>query len=229
MVSRKRKISLLAVAFYIGMPYMAKAQQYQSRDSISIAISPVYDSVSKAHRFFFGESYRKLWATPVKIRIVDLQKEKGGMKILKLGGGNQTRSLRLQDAAGNEWALRTVQKYPERGLPENLRATIAKDIVQDQIATNHPFASLIVPPLAEVLDIPHAHPEIVYVGDDPGLKEYRKDFANAVYLLEERSPIGRAESDNTLKVERKLEEDNDHQVDQKLLLRARLLDFIIGG
>jgi hypothetical protein len=228
MISRKRKISLLAIAFYTGLPCMAVAQQHQIRDSITIAISPVYDSVSKAHRFFFGESYRKLWATPVRLRIIDLQKEKGGLKILKLGGGNQTRSLQLQDASGAEWALRTVQKYPERGLPENLRATIAKDIVQDQIATNHPFASLIVPPLAEVLNIPHAHPEIVYVGDDPGLKEYRKDFANAVYLLEERSPIGREESDNTFKVERNLEEDNDHQVDQQLLLRARLLDFIIG-
>ena len=228
MVSRKNKISLLAIAFYTGLPCMAVAQQYQTRDSITIAISPVYDSVSKAHRFFFGESYRKLWATPVKIRVIDLQKEKGGLKIIKLGGGNQTRSLQLQDASGQEWALRTVQKYPERGLPENLRATIAKDIVQDQIATNHPFASLIVPPLADVLNIPHAHPEVVYVGDDPGLKEYRKDFANAVYLIEERSPIGREESDNTLKIERKLEEDNDHQVDQKLLLRARLLDFIVG-
>ena len=216
------------MAFYTGLPCMAVAQQYQTRDSITIAISPVYDSVSKAHRFFFGESYRKLWATPVRLRIIDLQKEKGGMKILKLGGGNQTRSLQLQDAAGHEWALRTVQKYPERGLPENLRATIAKDIVQDQIATNHPFGSLIVPPLADLLNIPHAHPEIVYVGDDPGLKEYRKDFANAVYLIEERSPVGFEESDNTLKVERKLEEDNDHQADQKLLLRARLLDFIIG-
>lgn len=228
MVFRKIKISLLAIVFYTGLPCMAVAQQFQSRDSITIAISPVYDSVSKAHRFFFGESYRKLWATPVKIRIIDLQKERGGMKILKLGGGNQTRSLQLKDASGTEWALRTVQKYPERGLPENLRATIAKDIVQDQIATNHPFGSLIVPPLADLLDIPHAHPEVVYVGDDPGLEEYRKDFANAVYLIEERSPIGREESDNTLKVERKLEEDNDHYVDQKLLLRARLLDFIIG-
>jgi hypothetical protein len=228
MISRKNKISLMAVAFYTGLPCIAMAQQYKVKDSVTIAISPVYDSVSKAHRFFFGESYRKLWATPVKLRIINLQKERGGMKVLKLGGGKQTRSLQLQDASGQEWALRTVQKYPERGLPENLRATIAKDIVQDQIATNHPFASLVVPPLAEALKIPHAHPEIVYLGDDPGLQEYRKEFSNAVYLLEERSPIGFEESDNTLKVERKLEDDNDHQVDQKLLLKARLLDFIVG-
>lgn len=228
MFYKKNKISGMIITFCIGLPCISMAQQYKKKDSITIAISPVYDSVSKTHRIFFGESYRKLWATPVKMRIVDLQKEQGGMKVLQLGGGMQTRSMRLEDASGREWVLRTVQKYPERGLPENLRATIAKDIVQDQIATNHPFSSLIVPPLADALDIPHANPEIIYVGDDPGLGQYRKDFANAVYLLEERSPAGYEKSDNSEKVQRKVEEDNDHRVDQKLVLRSRLLDFILG-
>ncbi|HEY0177781.1 MAG TPA: BamA/TamA family outer membrane protein, partial [Pedobacter sp.] len=225
---KKNKVTGIIIAFCISIPAITAAQQYKTKDSITIAISPVYDSVSKAHRIFFGESYRKLWATPVRMRIVDLQKEQGGMKVLQLGGGMQTRSMRLEDASGREWVLRTVQKYPERGLPENLRKTIAKDIVQDQIATNHPFSSLIVPPLADALNIPHANPEIVYVGDDPGLGQYRKEFANAVYLLEERSPAGYEKSDNSEKVQRKVEEDNDTHVDQKLVLRARLLDFILG-
>lgn len=230
MIPINKKYSIWPIGFILLLCFVlpAAAQQKINKDSITIAISPVYDSVSKTHRFFFGESYRKLWATPVKMRIIDLQKEHGGMKILQLGGGMQTRSLRLQDASGREWALRTVQKYPERGLPESLRKTIAKDIVQDQIATNHPFSSLIVPPLAAALDIPHAIPEIVYVGDDPALGEYRKVFANAVYLIEDRSPLGYEKSDNTLKAQEKIQEDNDTHAEQKLVLRARLLDFILG-
>jgi hypothetical protein len=228
MFSRKYTVSTLLLMFCLATPILTAAQQYQPKDSITIAISAAYDSVSKSHRFFFGESYRKLWATPVKMRIVNLQQEKGGMKVTQLGGGKQTRSVRLEDASGREWVLRTIQKYPERGLPENLRATIAKDILQDQISTGHPYSSLIVPPLAEALSIPHADPEVVYVGDDPGLGEYRKDFANSVYLLEARWPIGFEKSDNTLKVKRKVEEDNDTHVDQKLVLRSRLLDFVVG-
>ena len=204
------------------------AQQNRTKDSITIAISPVYDSVSNAHRFFLGESYRKLWAAPVRMRILDLQKEHGGMTVLQLGGGMQTRSLRLKSADGREWALRTVQKYPERGLSEKLRKTVVKDIVQDQIATSHPYSALVIPPLADALDIPHAEPEIVYVGDDPGLGEYRKDFANNVYLIENRSPEEFDKTDNTLKAQRKVEEDNDAHIDQKMVLRARLLDFIVG-
>ena len=204
------------------------AQQNRTKDSITIAISPVYDSVSNAHRFFLGESYRKLWAAPVRMRILDLRKEHGGMTVLQLGGGMQTRSLRLKSADGREWALRTVQKYPERGLSEKLRKTVVKDIVQDQIATSHPYSALVIPPLADALDIPHAEPEIVYVGDDPGLGEYRKDFANNVYLIENRSPEEFDKTDNTLKAQRKVEEDNDTHIDQKMVLRARLLDFIVG-
>jgi len=213
---------LTAILLSLTLPVFA-----QQADSISIAPGPDYDKVSSLHRLFLGESYRRVWATPVKVRIIDLQKEKGGFKIVKLGGGMQTRSLRLVDPTGREWALRTVQKYPEQGLPEKLRATIAKDIVQDQVSTNHPFGALIVPPLADALGIVTAKPELVYVGDDPGFGEYREKFANAVYLLEPRSPF-EEETDNTLKVQRKIQEDNDKRADQKLTLRARMLDFVLG-
>ncbi|WP_285008398.1 BamA/TamA family outer membrane protein [Pedobacter faecalis] len=205
----------------------ASAQNRPANDSIEVAVGPEYDRVSGFHRFWLGESYRKVWATPVKIRIIELGKERGGFKIVKLGGGMQTRSLRLVDTAGQEWALRTVQKYPEQGLPESLRPTIAKAIAQDQVSTNHPFGALVVPTLASALGIPHVVPELVYVGDDPVFGEYREKFANAVYLLEPRSPY-EDETDNTLKAQRKIEEDNDTRADQRLTLRARLLDFLLG-
>lgn len=203
------------------------AQILIRKDSITVAVAPEYESVNNFHRFWLGESYRKVWATPVTMRVIDLSKEKGGLTITKLGGGMQTRSLRLEDPTGKEWTLRTVQKYPERGLAKKLKETIAKDIAQDQVSTNHPFAALVVPDLAAALDLPHAKPEIVYLGDDPGLKEYRADFANAVYLIEERSPFDK-ETDNTEKVQKKIQKNNDTKADQRLTLRARLLDFVLG-
>nr|WP_068891381.1 BamA/TamA family outer membrane protein [Pedobacter panaciterrae] len=219
----KKLLSIILIT--LSVPVIGQTQK--KVDSITVAVAPEYNDVSSFHRFWLGESYRRIWATPVKIRIIDLQKEKGGLKVVKLGGGMQTRSLRMVNPDGREYALRTIQKYPERGLPENLRPTIAKDIVQDQVSTNHPFAALIVPTLTDALGLAHARPELVYVGDDPGLGEYQKDFANAPYLLEPRSPF-EEETDNTAKVQRKIQEDNDHNSDQKLTLRARLLDFLLG-
>jgi hypothetical protein len=197
-------------------------------DSLYIAAGPGYDSVSSLHRFLLGKTYRKEWATPVRIRVVQLATEHGGMTVLKKGGGMQTKSLRLKDAQGREWALRSIQKYPERALPPTLRKTIFKTIMQDQISTSLPFSALTVPPLAEALGVPHANPEIVYIGDDAGLGKYRKEYSNQVYLLEERQPEDVEKTDNTDKVREKLQEDNDVEIDERTVVRARLLDFVLG-
>jgi hypothetical protein len=204
------------------------AQSHLMEDSITVAIEPQYNQVGKTQRFLFGENYRPLWSTPVKMRVFHISQEKGGLKILQLGGGMQTKSLRLEDPNGKEWVLRTIQKYPDKVLPATLRPTIAAAIVQDQISAEHPFAAITVPPMAEALGIPHAHPQIVYVPDDPALGEYRKDFANQVFLFEEREPLDVKKTDNVPKVQTKLETDNDTRVDQKLVLRARLLDMLLG-
>ncbi|WP_199688366.1 BamA/TamA family outer membrane protein [Pontibacter oryzae] len=219
-------LGLLLMGSYFTL---AQAQNIPQQDSITVAIAPEYDSVKKAHRFWFGENYRKIWATPVKMRVFHLSQEQGGLRITERGGGQQTKSLRLEDATGKEWVLRTIQKDPEKALPENLRPTVAKVIVQDQISASHPFAALVVPPLAEALQVPHANPSVVYLPDDPALGKYRKEYANAVYLFEEREPINPGlDTDNTEKVLDELEEDNDNRVDQRAVLRARLLDIVIG-
>jgi hypothetical protein len=216
------------ILFFLLLPTGVFGQQHVAGDSITLAIAPEYNAVSSTHRKFLGENYRKLWATPVRMRVLDIRKERGGLQIVKLGGGNQTKSIRFKDPQGKEWVLRTIQKYPDRALPPSLRPTIARDIIQDQVSTGHPFGALIVPPLAAALGLAHSNPEIVYVGDDPGLQEYRKDFAKAAYLFEERVPLEFEDTESTEKVQEKLQEDNDHVSDQKLTLRARLLDFIVG-
>jgi hypothetical protein len=197
-------------------------------DSATVTIAPDYDNVSGLHRFFLGENYRKLWATPVSVRIIHLSQEKGGLQILQEGGGQQTRSLRLRDRTGKEWVLRSVQKYPERQLPPKLKETIARDILRDQVATANPFAAITVPPLAEALGIPHSNPEIVYVATDSALGKYNEEFAGKVFLLEERQPAETGKTDNTAQMQKKLQEDNDVSVDQHLVLRARLLDILLG-
>jgi hypothetical protein len=201
---------------------------HSTPDSVVATIAPEYNKVSGFHRFWLGEGYRKLWAAEVKLKVLDLQKEKGGLTILQAGGGLQTKSLRLKDANGNEWVIRSIQKYPERALPPNLRKTVAKDILQDQVITGHPYSALTVPLFAGALGIPHSHPQIVFLKDDPALGKYRKDFADSVLLFEERTGLDSFRTDNTEKLQRKLQEDNDTKVDQKLVLRARLLDLLLG-
>ncbi|MCC5612575.1 metallophosphoesterase, partial [Nostoc sp. CHAB 5834] len=196
-------------------------------DSIRVAIVPAYDSVGRVQRWLLGNNYRTEWATPVNLPVFDLTRTNGGFKILQRGGGQQTKSLRLEDASGREWVLRSIQKDPANALPVALRETIAKDVLQDEISAGYPFAPLIVPTLAKVVGVPHANPRVVYVPDDPALGIYQADFGKTVCLFEERSP-GDGKSISTPKVLEALEKDNDNQVDRKAFLRARMLDLFIG-
>lgn len=229
-MKRSIRFTILAASmlFVLLAQRPALAQQAGGSDSTWAMISPIYDQVGPLHRFFLGDSYRQLYATPVKMRVMDLQKEHGGLRVVKLGGGMQTQSLRLADASGREWVLRSIDKYPERSLPENLRNTIAKDIVQDQISIAHPYGALTVPTLNRALGIPHVSPELVFVGDDPGLGEYRELFKNRAYMFEPRMPSEDEKTDNSEKVIRKLLEDNDARTEQRVTLRSRLLDFLLG-
>ncbi|TLV04093.1 hypothetical protein FEN17_07285 [Dyadobacter luticola] len=211
-------------AWLIALPGLAQTEN----DSISVAVGPEYNDVGKLHRFFLGSHNRAVWGAPVKMRVLHLFQEKGGMKILQLGGGNQTRSLRLADTSGHQWVLRTLQKFPDRKLSSDLKNTIAADILKDQVSATHPFSALVVPPLAQALGIPHANPEIVFLAPDPVLGKYSADFANQVFLFEERAPLDADKTVNTQKVQEKIRDDNDNWIDDKLVLRARLLDMLLG-
>jgi hypothetical protein len=196
-------------------------EERYAKDSIIIAIAPEYDQVGRLHRLWLGENYRALWATPVSFPIFDIRKEK--FTITGQGGGMQTKSLRLEDSNGKEWVLRSVQKDPAETLPEKLRQTVARTIVQDQISAAQPYGPLTVPVLSEAIGVPHACPRLVFVPNDTALGFYRKDFANTVCLLEER------EATSTEKILNKLREDrHENQIDEKAVLKARVLDLLIG-
>ncbi len=218
--------------FTYTQPYKELVQKQKNEfkvikaDSISIKIHPAYDSVGKVHRFLFGENYRKDYAMETKVPVLRISQIKGGLTPTQLGGGNQSRSLRLKDKSGKEWVLRSVEKFPEVLLPQGLRETFAKDILKDNMSAQHPFGALVVPTLAEAVDVPHSTPIIGWVSPDLNLGDYSNLFANTLCLLEEREPIG--DSDNTAKMFKKLDDDNDNTYDGALLLRARALDVMVG-
>lgn len=197
-----------------------------AQDSIVVSIYPKYDEVGKFHRLLFGENYRKEYAEPTKVPVIRLSQIKGGLSPIKRGGGNQTHSLRMEDKKGKEWVLRSVEKYPEVLLPLELQATFAKDIVKDNMSAQHPFSALVVPVFAAAAGIPHSNPMIGWVVPDTALGEFAPVFENSLCLLEEREPEG--DSDNTEKMLRKLNDNNDNLVDGHLLLKAKALDYLLG-
>lgn len=197
-----------------------------AQDSSSSKVRPKYNKVGGLHRTFFGENYRKEWSTDTKLPHIKISQVAGGLKPLKLGGGHQTVSLRLEDSKGEEWVLRQIVKDPSILLPPGLRETFARDVIDDAMSAQHPFSPLVVPVFAEAAGIPHAKPIIGIIQYDAMLGEFNKQFANQVCLLEQREPFGN--SDNSPKMFAALDDDNENMVDNKAFLKATLLDLLIG-
>lgn len=212
------------------------ASDHSFPDSVTVRASEKYVANAWRQRML-GENYRAEWSQDIRVPVFDLGTEKGGLEPVKMGGGMQTVSLRLRDADGREYTLRSVEKYPEGAVPEPLRKTFAQDLVEDQISAAHPYAALVIPPMANAVGVYHTNPKLVYIPDDPRLGVYRKTFANMLALFEERPDedwshepsFGR--SKNIVGTERlieKLQEDNDNIVDQKQVVKSRLFDMVIG-
>src|ERR1043165_542074 len=89
--------------------FISSAIAQTGKDSMVVAGG--HFKTSGAKKFWMGSNYRKEWNTPIKVPIIDLSKEKGGLTPTKKGGGKQTKSLRLEDAQGNEYTIRSVQKF----------------------------------------------------------------------------------------------------------------------
>jgi hypothetical protein len=199
------------------------------QDTITIAARKEFSSIRGLKKFFMGQNYRPEWSTPVNMKVLHLNTEKGGLKIKSLGGGKQTKSLLLIDKTGKEWVLRSMVKNSARTIPDAFQSTLAKNLVTELSSASHPYSALIVPELAKSLKLAAPHPELFFVPDEPSLGIYRPLFANNVCMLEEKEPsYDGANTKTTAKTFNKMLDENDHRPDQHAVLKARLLDIVIG-
>lgn len=188
-------------------------------------------------RALLGRNYRDSWKTPVAFRTIDLGTEFGGLEPVKMGGGQQTTSLRLLGGDGHEYGLRLLEKSGLSQVPYELRDGLVGDLVLELRAAMNPYASLVAAPLARAAGVAQPSPEIVYIPDDPRLGRYRETFGDKLALFEVRpdddmSDVpgfeGMYDVGSSANLREDLREDQDHRVDQEAFLRARLFDLFIA-
>jgi hypothetical protein len=205
-------------------------------DSIYATPRRRYDA-GFVHRLLLGDGNRELWRTPVEVEVLDLDTFAGGLEPLRLGGGLQTRSLRLRGADGQVYNFRSLDKDASRTLDPELRRSIAARVLQDQISALLPLSALVVAPLLEAADVLHPDPRLVVMPDDPHLGEFQEEFAGMMGFIEVRPDEGPdgtpgfAGSGRVTGSERfleHLEEDPENRVNDRAYLRARMMDIFVG-
>ncbi|MEM8907977.1 MAG: BamA/TamA family outer membrane protein, partial [Bacteroidota bacterium] len=211
----------------------------QKKDSIATKI--LTTKVTKKgwfHHAILGKHYREVYLPDYKFPVLDLATFKGGMTPIKRGGGNQTNSLRLADPDGQQYVMRSMTKDASRFIPYPFnKITGTQAVVEDNFLSTHPFAAIVLPPLAKAANIYHTNPTMYYIPKQPGLGQNNDLFGGEVYLVEERAAkdwshlasFGNSKKMiSTPDVVEKLLKNGKHQVDQQWTLRSRLFDELIG-
>lgn len=202
----------------------------------TVIAGPQYDR-SGTHEWLWGKHYRKEWTTPVNVPLFYLDTAEGGLKVYKTGGSRQTKSLKLQNAAGKEYVLRSIDKTFGRAIDSIYRGTFIERLLNDQVSIGHPYSAVTVTPLAEAANIYHTEPRIVFVPKQPALDSFNAEYGDRLYLFEQRPDENWEEAPNfgyskniigTDKLLEKLREDNNSRIDQVMFVRARLVDMLIG-
>lgn len=194
-----------------------------------VAVAPRYRA-SAFHRFWMGDGYRDLWATPIRAPLVDLRGFAGGLTPLRRGGGRQTRALRLRGADGREYVFRSLDKDQAQALSP-LRRALAGRIRQDEVSALHPGAALVAAGLEDAAGIPNATPRLAVMPDVPALGEYRADFGGLPGTLQEFPRKGFAGSgrvEGTDELWEALRRAPRDRVDARAYLAVRLMDVYLG-
>ena len=209
---------------------------FRDYDSLSIAASTLYEA-NELKRLMQGEHYRKAWSTPVKVPVVFLDTLLGGLKFIKEGGGNQTKSLKFKDSLGNKYALRSVNKNPTPLVPEFAKTLGLENIIIDGISAQHPYAASVVASLADAAQILHTSPKLYFIPKQAALKEHNEAYGNKLFLFEHETESVTnwtsienvstiIETDDLQKL--KLKRGDSLKIDEHALVRARLFDLVIG-
>ena len=201
-------------------------QSYSIPDYVTVAPDQRLKATG-LKQFLVGRNYRSDWITPIRVPVLDIGKEAGGLTPVRQSGGGQLRMLSFRDKKGQPWILRSVERFPQQVIPSDLRTPIDPELHEDANSAAYPFASLIVADLSRSAGIPTSRLKLVYVPDDPRFTRFRNDFSNRIGILEEVQPPGvrNTISTNQLMVNLRNEPYND--VDQKRVLQARLMDNFV--
>lgn len=207
------------------------------------------DSLTQKTGFYktiWGNHYRKVYGTNVTAPVALLDTLYGGLKVIRAGGGHQTRSLRLEDKDGKPYNMRALKKsavqflqnvlIKDKSVEDEFKNTLPEDLILDFYTAAHPYGAFTIPELSEAAGIFHTNPKLYYIPKQKALGKYNEEYGDALYMIVEKPDKefdGKIfdyakDIDGTDGLLEKLREDEENRVDEKAYIRARVFDMLVG-
>jgi calcineurin-like phosphoesterase family protein len=202
---------------------------------------------SKFFKSVWGERYRDVYAVKVTAPTVDLDTLFGGLKVVRKGGGHQSKSLRLVNNEGKEYVMRALRKsaeiylqsmaFKEQYVVGEFEDTFTESLLEDFYTGSHPYAPFTIGTLSDAVGIYHTNPKLYYIPKQNAIRDYDEEFGDELYMVEERTDSGHGDQksfgyantmESTDDILKKLRKDERYQIDKAPYLKARLFDMMIG-
>ena len=218
-------------------PAEAKASVYAKKDI----------EKSKFFKTIWGERYRKYYGMEVTAPTLRLDTLFGGLKPIRKGGGNQSKSLRFSDRNGKEYVIRAVKKsaevylqamaFKDKYVIGEFNDTYTEALLMDFYTGALPYGLLTVGTLSDAIDLYHTNPKLYYIPKQTALAEFNEEFGDELYILEEQVGDGHGDLgsfgyankiESTWDMIDKIKRDEKYIVNTDRYLRTRLFDMVVG-
>ena len=225
-----------SVASVATQPAVVQGGDIAALDTVTVAPGARYRA-GWLKRHLFGEHYRTLWTTPLRVPVLDLEHTAGGLTAEKRGGGTQTRSLWLRAEDGRTFVFRSLDKDPAALLPPELRGTVLQGLVQDQISAAHPAGPLVSAAVMDIVGVPNSTPTLVRLPRSERLGAFNDEFVGMLGYIQVRAEKGTSlgpgqplflDVVNSEKLIARLRSRPTESVNAPAYLTARLVDFFLG-
>ncbi|WKX76414.1 hypothetical protein [Zobellia laminariae] len=199
------------------------------------------------YKTLWGEHYRDFYGKKVNAQVVLLDTLMGGLLPVKRGGGQQSKSLRLEDKAGRQYVMRALKKstikflqanaFQETYIGDVLDGTTVDKFLADFYTTSNPYTPFVIGGLSSAVGVNHTNPVLYYIPKQKVLGSFNDDFGDELYMIEEHVGDTQIESESfgtpedilsTADVLQEINKSGKAVVDEPSYIRARLFDMLLG-
>ncbi|MGJ8715649.1 MAG: hypothetical protein ACSHXG_11140, partial [Maribacter stanieri] len=199
------------------------------------------------YKVFWGEHYRNFYGKEVDAPVVFLDTLMGGLTPLKRGGGQQSKSLRLEDKGGKQYVMRALKKstikflqanaFQETYIGDVLDGTTVDKFLADFYTTSNPYTPFVIGELSDAVSVNHTNPILYYIPKQETLGVYNDEFGDELYMIEEHVGDTQIEAESfgkplkilsTADVLQEINRSGKSVVDEPSYIRARIFDMLLG-
>ncbi|MEP3374199.1 MAG: metallophosphatase [Maribacter dokdonensis] len=199
------------------------------------------------YKALWGEHYREFYGKEVDAPVVFLDTLMGGLTPLKRGGGQQSKSLRLEDKEGKQYVMRALKKstikflqanaFQETYIGDVLDGTTVDKFLADFYTTSNPYTPFVIGGLSDAVGVNHTNPILYYIPKQERLGVYNDEFGDELYMIEEHVGDTQVEAEgfgkplkilSTADVLQEINRSGKSVVDEPSYIRARIFDMLLG-